>query len=256
MALNRRGACSVRRLRAHEGRRFLGYQIRGTLALSTTVDHLTISVSTKALICRRVLRRTSSRGNSIKSRRSKSRGEPIGFLILGFLVAFAFPSFAHASAARCRTPESALEWMHRQRAEYDGRDDGQRAIGRDQLNGRSYPNATLQGPSVFRRKIAHGRSPTYCRPRQNIAVPWLQDAVRNSNANPSERFRGSQLFSATASREKAVRTFPARRKPSLVNRRPAGTGLFSSVPPRNRPPRRSTGRRTGRRCRPVRVRRP
>ena len=171
---NRHGACNVRCLRAHEGegswvsgRKFLGYPIRGTLALSTTVDDLAISVSTEVLVRRRVLRRTSSRGNSIRSRRSKSRRGTDGLSgTLGFLVAFCFPSFVDASAARYRTPESALEWMHRKRAEYDGRDDGQRAIGRDQLNGRSYPNATLKGPSMFRRKIAHGRSPTSCRPKQ------------------------------------------------------------------------------------------
>jgi hypothetical protein len=73
----------VRRLHAYEGdgRKFLGYQIPGTLVLSTTVDHLAISVSAKALICRGVLRRrTSSRGNSIS--RSKKPREPIGFLVL------------------------------------------------------------------------------------------------------------------------------------------------------------------------------
>jgi hypothetical protein len=39
------------------GRKRQRYQIRGILALSTTVDHLAISVSTKAFISRGVLPR-------------------------------------------------------------------------------------------------------------------------------------------------------------------------------------------------------
>ena len=148
------------------GRKFLDYPIRGTMALSTTVEHPAISVSTKVLIRRRVaaadvIPRQFDQGSQIE----KSQGTDRHSDSLGFL-AFCFPSLVHASATRYRTPESALEWMHRKCAEYDGRDDGQRAIGRDQLNGRSYPNATLKGPSMFRRKIAHGRSPTSCRPKQ------------------------------------------------------------------------------------------
>ena len=117
--------------------------------------------SSSAAAATDVIPRQFDQGSQIEKPRGTDRhSDSLGFR------ASCFPSFVHASAARYRTLGSALEWMHRKCAEYDGRDDGQRAIGRDQLNGRSYPNATLKGPSMFRRKIAHGRSPTSCRPKQ------------------------------------------------------------------------------------------
>jgi hypothetical protein len=103
----------------------------------------------------------------------------------------------------------SLERVNRQRSKYHGGNEGECAI----EGGGMQPSARTPGQGTrvkvqagFRRKSAHGRSPTP-HPRQwNTVCGWMQDGRGNSDMNALTDSDCSQKFSNADSGENFIRS--------------------------------------------------